>query len=73
MRAKKPSRKAIFDALTCDSAAEGCDGDWRIWVLETAEPEDVAAVKKILAQHSVLSEAWIDIESQTAHCKRGRE
>ncbi len=62
---RTPTRKAIFDALTCDSAAEGCDGDWRAWVLETARPEDLAVVRQTLARHSVLSEALIDLEIQS--------
>ena len=34
------SRRDIFDALTCDSSMDGCDGDWRARVLANATAED---------------------------------
>lgn len=48
----RPSRKAIFDASTCDSSMDGCDGDWRAEVFAWARPRDVAEVRAVLAQHT---------------------
>lgn len=64
MKRRTPTRKEVFDAITCDSAADGCDGDWRAWVLENAQKEDVTTVRQTLARHTVLSEALIDLEMQ---------
>ena len=46
------SRKAIFDALTCDSSAEGCDPDWRHEVLSNASQYDVRQVMEELSRYS---------------------
>jgi hypothetical protein len=45
---KRPSLKNILDALTCDSSIEGCDPDWRSWVLDNANPDDIKFIKKQL-------------------------
>lgn len=34
------SRRDIFDALTCDSSMDGCDGDWRARTLANATAGD---------------------------------
>ncbi len=44
----RPSQKDILDALTCDSSADGCDGDWRRWVIDNADPKDIAFIEKQL-------------------------
>lgn len=51
------SIKAIFDAMTCNSSADGCDGDWRREVIEGANPLDVRKVRDVLSSTAVLSEA----------------
>ena len=42
---ERPSRKEIFDALTCESGVEGCDPDWRAEVLSKADPGDLKFVE----------------------------
>jgi len=44
------SRKEIFDALTCDSSIDGCDGDWRREILSNANPSDVTFIKEELSR-----------------------
>lgn len=43
----RPSIKAVFDAMTCDSSADGCDGDWRREVIGGANPVDVRRVSDV--------------------------
>ncbi len=40
----KSSRKDVLDALTCDSSADGCDGDWRKSILDHADPKDITFI-----------------------------
>ncbi len=42
------SRKEIFDALTCNSSLDGCDGDWRREVLGNASSTDLEFVQEEL-------------------------
>ena len=39
------SRKDIIDAMTRDSSAEGCDGDWRAGILANAKSSDLQWVR----------------------------
>lgn len=50
---EKPSQKDILDALTCDSSIEGCDPDWRRWVLDNADPKDIEFITKQLKRKPV--------------------
>lgn len=52
----KPSRKAVFDALTCDSSGDSCDADWRNSVLERADPQDVKEIKQALSGNRTENE-----------------
>lgn len=52
----KPSRKAIFDALTSDSSGDSCDADWRNSVLERADPKDVKEIRQAFLQGGTENE-----------------
>lgn len=47
---ERPNVKAIFDALSDLSSADGCDPDWRAEVLEKADPQDVQRVRDAFLQ-----------------------
>lgn len=57
---ERPSLKAVFDARTCDSSIDGCDPDWRDWVLRNADPEHMAAIDEAFRQ-GTESEAKLNL------------
>ena len=52
----KPSLKAVFDALTSDSAADGTPADWRNEILEKADPKDVEMIRQSFRKGGTESE-----------------
>ncbi len=62
--AERPTRKEIFDALTCCSSKEGCDPDWRREVLDNADPKDRAYVEEKINAGGTRKEAKAQLKEK---------